>query len=171
MRAMVAEPSTEPSQFRVTLFVGPQPVEGKPFTQATVFNVKKRSWKGGVQVAVEIDQQQIDATSSATGFPQWLAQILLPISKDDQPAYQERALDLFIQAVCWCKLDLLLHSGITQENQCLSSDTFVADLPMVATARRAFITMHIASELDLNLNNAPEVSREAGGLQPEKDLL
>jgi hypothetical protein len=154
MRAMLTEPSTESSQFRVTLFVGPQSVEGKPFTHSTVFNVKKRSWKGGIQVAVQIDQPQIEATSSATGFPQWLAETLIAVPEEDRLAYQARAQELFIQAVCWCKLDLLLQSGITQENQCLTSDTFVAELQNVATTRCAFITSHIASELDLRPNDA-----------------
>ena len=54
MRGMAADALSELSQFRVTLFVGPQAVQGKPFTHVTVFNVKKRSWKGGVQVAVEL---------------------------------------------------------------------------------------------------------------------
>ena len=149
MHAMLAEPSAQSPQFRVTLFVGPQPVEGKPFTHATVFNVKKRSWKGGIQVTVQIDQPQIEATSFATGFPQWLAEALTVVSEEDRLAYQDRAQELFIQAVCWCKLDLLLQSGLTQENQCLASDTFAAELQKVATTRHAFITSHIASELDL----------------------
>ena len=59
------------SLFRVTLFVGPQPVEGKPFTQSTVYNVKKRSWKGGIQVAVEgaivFDEKIIHATVDEQG--------------------------------------------------------------------------------------------------------
>ncbi|WP_455388398.1 hypothetical protein [Petrachloros mirabilis] len=154
MHAMLAEPSAHTSQFRVTLFVGPQHVEGKPFTHATVFNVKKRSWKGGIQVTVQIDQPQIEATSFATGFPQWLAEALAAVSEEDRLTYQDRAQELFIQAVCWCKLDLLLQSGITQENQCLASDTYAAELQKVATTRCAFITSHIASELDLRLNDA-----------------
>jgi hypothetical protein len=154
MRTMLTEPSAESSQFRVTLFVGPQSVEGKPFIHATVFNVKKRSWKGGIQVAVQIDQSQIEAASSAIGFPQWLAETLIAVPEEDRLAYQVRAHELFIQAVCWCKLDLLLQSGITQENQCLASDTFVSELQKVTMTRCAFITSHIASELDLIPNDA-----------------
>jgi hypothetical protein len=61
MRTMTIEHAPEFSQFRVTLFVGPQPVEGRPFTSSCVFNVKKRSWKGGIQVAVVITQSQIES--------------------------------------------------------------------------------------------------------------
>lgn len=150
---MQAEPSPEPSPFRVTLFVGPQPVEGKPFIYSTVFNVKKRSWKGGVQVAVEIAQAQVDAISSATGFPEWLTQALVAIRVEDHPSYQDRAKELLIQAISWCKLDLLLRSGIVQENQCLTADTFVAELSEIIEARRGFIASHITTELDLLPND------------------
>jgi hypothetical protein len=149
MRAMVTEPSAESSQFRVALFVGPQPVEGKPYIQSTVFNVKKRSWKGGVQVAVEIAQAQIDAISSATGFPQWLTEALVAIPTEELPSYQTRAQELLIQAISRCKLDLMLQSGITQENQSLAADTFVAELSEVVGARREFLASHVATELDL----------------------
>src|SRR5580765_3879024 len=73
MRAMVVEHAPEPSQFRVTLFVGSQPVKGKPFTSSCVFNVKKRSWKGGIQVAVAITQSQIDTLSTDVDFSRWSA--------------------------------------------------------------------------------------------------
>ena len=81
MRAMAIEHAPEPSQFRVTLFVGPQPVEGKPFTSSCVFNVKKRSWKGGIQVTVAITQNQIDTFSTDINFSHWLAQALIDLSQ------------------------------------------------------------------------------------------
>ena len=151
---MSVESLTDLSQFRVTLFVGPQPVKGKPFTHATVFNVKKRSWKGGIQVAVELTQVQIDQLNRAIGFPQWLSDALETVSQDERAGYQLRAEELFIQALSWCKLDLLLQSGITQENQCLTADTFVAELNRVATKKRDFVASHVAQELDLLPNDA-----------------
>jgi len=149
MRPMPPEPVPESPQFRVTLFVGPQPVEGKPLIHSTVFNVKKRSWKGGVQVAVEIDQPQLETISASIGFPQWLTEALCAVPLEARSSYQDRAHELFIQAVCWCKLDLLLQSGITQENHCLAADAFLAELSQVVGARRRFIASHVASELDL----------------------
>ena len=146
---MSAESLSDLSQFRVTLFVGPQPVKGKPFTYSTVFNVKKRSWKGGVQVAVELAQEQIDRINGALAFPQWLYEALESVSPAERPAYQDRAQELFIQALSWCKLDLLLQSGITQENQCLAADTFVTELNEVAGKKRDFVASHVAQELDL----------------------
>jgi hypothetical protein len=149
MPAMAPDALSETSQFRVTLFVGPQPVQGKPFTQATVFNVKKRSWKGGVQVAVELDQTQIERLGDAIGFPQWLEQALVTAPPDEQAAYHERAHELLIQALAWCKLDVLLQSGITQKNQCLPADTFVAELDGIVPTKRDFVASHVAAELDL----------------------
>ena len=149
MRTMAVEHAPEPSQFRVTLFVGPQPVEGKPFISSCVFNVKKRSWKGGIQVAVNITQRQIDTLSTDVDFSRWLAQALIDLSDEDRPSHKERAHELFIQAVCWCKLDLVLQSGINQENQCLADDTWIAEVRDSVIRRTNFITSYIASELDL----------------------
>ena len=146
---MTVEQVPEASQFRVTLFVGPQPVEGKPFTFTCVFNVKKRSWKGGVQVAVDMAQRQIDSLSTEVHFPRWLAEALKHLPNEDRPSHQERAHELFIQAICWCKLDLLLQAGITQENQCLADDTWMAEVAATVIRRKGFITSYIASEMDL----------------------
>ena len=153
MRAMAVEHAPEPSQFRVTLFVGPQPVEGRPFTSSCVFNVKKRSWKGGIQVAVVIAQSQIDRLSADMDFSRWLTQSLSDLSEEDRLSYQERAHELFIQAVCWCRLDLALQAGITQENQYLADDTWTAEVRDAVIKRMNFVTSYIASELDLILRN------------------
>ena len=149
MCTMAVEHTPGPSQFRVTLFVGPQPVEGSPFTFSCIFNVKKRSWKGGIQVAVVITQNQIDTLSADVEFSRWLAQVLIDFSDEDRQSHEERAHELFIQAVCWCKLDLALQAGITQENQCLADETWTAEVRDTVIKRTNFITSYIASELDL----------------------
>lgn len=146
---MAIEHGPEPSQFRLTLFVGPQPVKGRPFTYSCVFNVKKRSWKGGIQVDVAITQNQIDRISTDVDFSSWLARALTDLPDDDRSTYQERAWELFIQAVCWCKLDLALQSGITQENQCLAEATWTAEVRDSVSSRTNFIRSYIVSELDL----------------------
>jgi len=153
MRTMAVEHVREPSQFRVTLFVGPQPVEGKPFISSCVFNVKKRSWKGGIQVAVAITQSQIDVLSTDVDFSRWLALALIDFSDEDRLSHQKRARELFIQAVCWCKLDLALQAGITQENQCLADDTWIAEVRDTVLKRTNFITSYIGTELDLVLRD------------------
>ena len=153
MCTMAVEPAPEPSQFRVTLFVGPQPVEGQPFTSSCVFNVKKRSWKGGIQVAVVITQSQIDTLSTDVDISRWLALALADLADEDRLSHQRRAHELFIQAVCWCKLDLALQSGITQENQCLADDIWISEVRDTVIKRTNFITSYIASELDLVLRD------------------
>jgi hypothetical protein len=153
MRTMAVEHAPEPSQFRVTLFVGPQPVEGKPFTSSCVFNVKKRSWKGGIQIAVAITRSQIDVLSTDVDFSRWLALALIGLSDEDRLSHQTRARELFIQAVCWCKLDLALQSGITQENQFFSDEAWIPEVRDTVLKRTNFITSYIASELDLVLRD------------------
>ena len=153
MRTMAVEHAPEPSQFRVTLFVGPQPVEGRPFTYSCVFNVKKRSWKGGIQVAVVITQSQIDTLSTDVDFSQLVGPGPSDLADEDRLSHQERAHELFIQAVCWCKLDLALQAGITQENQCLADDTWIAEVRDTVIKRTNFITSYVASELDLVLRD------------------
>ena len=150
---MPIDRAPEASQFRVTLFVGPQPVEGKPFTSSCVFNVKKRSWKGGIQVAVVLTQIQIDTLSTDADFSRWLALALVDVADEDRLSYQKRAHELFIQAVCWCKLDLTLQSGIAQENQCLADDIWNTAIRDAVITRTNFITSYIASELDLVLRD------------------
>ena len=151
--AMTVEHAPAPSQFRVTLFVGPQPVEERPFTYSCVFNVKKRSWKGGVQVAVVLTQRDIDHLSTDIDFPRWLTLALVDLAEEDRLSHQERAHELFIQAVCWCKLDLALQAGISQENQCLSNSTGIAEVRDAVINRTHFITSYVASELDLVLRD------------------
>ncbi|HJT22885.1 MAG TPA: hypothetical protein VJ746_20600 [Nitrospira sp.] len=146
---MFTESSSEPSPYRVTLFFGPEQVEGTGSTSACVFNVKKRSWKGGIQVAVEITESQIDSARAGTEFPQWIADALVEIPPDDRAALIERAQDLFVQAVCWCKLELLLQAGITQENQRLASDMWRTQVMEAVLQRADFIRSYVANELDL----------------------
>jgi hypothetical protein len=153
MQTMAIERAPEPSQFRVTLFVGPQPVEGKPFTSSCVFNVKKRSWKGGIQVAVVLTQSQIDTLSADVDFSRWLALALVDLADEDRVSSQKRAHELFIQAVCWCKLNLRLQSGIAQENQSLEDETWNAEIRDAVIKRTNFITSYVASELDLVLRD------------------
>ncbi len=145
MRIMSPESPSDPSQYRVTLFFGPKEVEGKPCTQTCVFNVKKRSWKGGIQVAVDITNQQIETGRVAIDYPQWLADAAI----EDRSSQADRARELFVQALCWCKLDLLLQSGLAQDNQRLPADRFSTELREAAKRRREFITSYMATELDL----------------------
>ena len=147
MPAMSCE--SDLTQYRVTLFVGPESVEGKPSTQHCVFNVKKRSWKGGIQVAVEVNQQQLDDISSIIDFRPWLAKRLRTMPHEDRASIEERAGEYFIQAVCRCKLDVVLQSGISQTNQSLAVDTITLPLQQATQQRMNDIQSYILAELDL----------------------
>ena len=149
MPAMPAEPVSELSSYRVSLFFGPQRVDGESSIQACVFNVKKRSWKGGVQVAVELTDTQIASVRAASEFHRWLDETLRSAPNEERKSLEERAEELFIQALCRCKLDLLLQAGITQENQCFTADTGSAEWEASTRGHRDLITSYVAAELDL----------------------
>jgi hypothetical protein len=149
MPPMRDEPTADPLPYRVTLFFGPDQVEGKPSTSACVFNVKKRSWKGGIQIAVEITQGQIESSRTAVDFDRWLAGALISLPAGERESLTDRAHDLFAQAVCRCKLDLLLQTGLAQENQGLASGTLDTEFLEAVRGCTGFITSYVASELDL----------------------
>ena len=70
-------------------------------------------------------------------------------ASDERPSYEGRAADLFAQAVCWCKLDLRLNSGLIQENQRIPASELVLELDQAAIARREYVFSYILTELDL----------------------
>lgn len=139
----------ELSSYRVTLFFGPEPVEKEAGVQACIFNVKKRSWKAGVQVSVEIGSEQLANLRHKVRLVDRLAEVLMMLSPDERPAYQERAEDLFVQSVTWCKLDLCLRAGLTQENQRISAVDLVSELDRSVVARTEYVIAYIMTELDV----------------------
>ncbi len=112
---MVPESTRDVPSYRVTFFFGPEPVQGQPDVLACVFNVKKRSWKAGIQVSVEIGADQLSVLRQKMRLDDRLAKSLAALDPHERPHYQERIADLFAQAVCWCKLDLRLQAGVAQE--------------------------------------------------------
>jgi hypothetical protein len=139
----------ESSSHRVTLFFGPEPVEGESDTQACVFNVKKRSWKAGIQVSVEIGADQLSALRHTIGITDRLTPVLTTLAPDERLVYEARVADLFAQAVSWCKLDLRLRSGLTQENQRILAGELAPELDQAVTARAEYVIAYVLAELDL----------------------
>jgi hypothetical protein len=135
--------------YRVTLFFGPEPVAGSPPRVRCVFNVKKRSWKGGVQVAVEMEEAQVARLRRAMAFDDWLATALAGVPDAERGAYHSRAQDHFVQAVCSLKLDLATEAGLTQENQTISAGALVDEVDRTALQHTERITNGILVELDL----------------------
>lgn len=146
---MTLPPSTDSGQFRVTFFFGPDPVNDRPDLSHCVFNVKKRSWKGGVQVSVQLSRDQIARLSQQIGYREWFMTLLTHVSLEDQEPVLERIDDLFVQALCASKLDLAMEQGLEQANQILAADRFGAELEHLARVRPAAITDYVKAELDL----------------------
>ena len=137
------------TQYRVTLFVGPESVEGKPSTQHCVFNVKKRSWKGGVQVGVELAEEQLKHLRECGQLEELVEMIRAKVEPEDFIGYERRARDLFVQQVCWTKLDLAIASGMSQDNQTIVADVWEEELKRQVLLRRDNIRQAILTELDL----------------------
>lgn len=145
---MSSLPSPEVPQYRVTLFYGPEAQPGPPAVKGCVFNVKKRSWKGGVQVAVEVEERQLHRAGELLQFESWVKTILARVPDAERAAYETRARDLFVQGVCALKLDLALE-GLRQENTTLAGDRLIGELDRAISERTERLKADILAELDL----------------------
>jgi len=135
--------------FRVTFFFGPDSVPGRPDVLECVFNVKKRSWKGGVQIGVELTEEQLKRLRECGQLDELIEMIRAKVEPEDFIGYERRARDLFVQQVCWTKLDLAIASGMTQENQTIVADLWEEELQRQVLLRRDGIRQAILTELDL----------------------
>ncbi len=147
--AMAIPPHTDLAQYRVTFFFGPEPVEHRPDHLRCVFNVKKRSWKGGIQVSIDLAHAQLDQAREQIGFDSWLQEQLRNMGQEERVETTQRADDLFIQSLCTCALNLALQAGLEQQNQVVDASTFVTELARLIQEAPADITERIRLELDL----------------------
>ena len=146
---MSTDSPPESSVYRVTLFFGPEPVDGRADAYTCVFNVKKRSWKAGVQVSVEVGLNQLASIREALHLADRLAPAFEIMAQEDRPSYEGRLEDFFVQAVCWCKLDLRLRAGLVQENQRIQASELVPELMHTVMDRKEYVFSYILTELDL----------------------
>ena len=137
-------------QYRMTLFYGPEQDEFDSEVLYCVFNVKKRSWKGGVQIAVEITQNQLSQIRKAFNFDQWLRISLEHLPVTEQKSYLERGQDIFVQQVCLLKLQLAINVGITQENSRASKDFLVPELDEALEKEESALKGEVLQELDID---------------------
>lgn len=156
---MVPGSTRDASSYRVTFFFGPESVDGQADLLACVFNVKKRSWKAGIQISVEIRTDQLLDLRQKMHLAERLSKSVMALGPHEGPHYQERIADLFVQAVCWCKLDLRLQRGVTQENQRIQADELTIELDQEARNRVDHVLAYILRELDL----APDPSVPSSG--------
>jgi len=135
--------------FRITFFFGPDDAPDRPNVRVCVFNVKKRSWKGGVQVGVELVKHQLERLSDRGQLDELVEMIRARTDPESFSDYEQRARDLFTQQMCRTKLDLAIAKGISQENQTIPSDALIQELDNEAQARGDAIRQAILTELDL----------------------
>lgn len=151
---MSLRPMPEPPAYRITLFYGPEPVDASPSLIVCVFNVKKRSWKGGVQVAVEVDEALVAGAKRSLDFERWLETALAAVHDEDRPDYAGRAQELFVQSLCSLKLDLAIEAGLQQENSRLPAEVLAQALDRVVQTQGDRIRTYILSELDIATGQA-----------------
>ncbi len=136
-------------EFRTTFFFGPEDVPERPGVLRCVFNTKKRSWKGGVQVAVELTDVELERLRDRGQLGELVEMIRAKVESEAFPEYEQRTRDLFTQQVCRTKLDLAIEEGIAQENQTLAAEAYQAELDRAVVAKADAIRQAILTELDL----------------------
>lgn len=146
---MITASTHDIAPYRVSFFFGPESVEGKADVLACVFNVKKRSWKAGVQVAVEISNRQLLALGRTIQWGDRLAKSLVALEPQERADYQERSGDVFVQAVCRWKLDLQLLPGLTQNNQRILAEEVIAELDQAISKHPEQLISYMLDELGL----------------------
>lgn len=124
-------------------------MEHRPDHLRCVFNVKKRSWKGGIQVSIDLAHAQLVQAREQIGFDSWLQEQLRNMGQEERVETTQRADDLFIQSLCTCALNLALQAGLEQQNQVVDASTFVTELAHLIQEAPADITERIRLELDL----------------------
>ena len=135
--------------FRITFFFGPDDAPGRSGILIFVFNVKKRSWKGGVQVTVEVAQRQLDEAAERGQLGELVEMIRAKVEPEVFADYEQRAKDLFTQQVCRLKLDLAIARGVNQENQTIGVGAFTQELNDEVQTQRDGIRHAILAELDV----------------------
>jgi hypothetical protein len=136
-------------EFRTTFFFGPEDVPERPGILRCVFNTKKRSWKGGVQVVVELAQTQLEQLRERGLLGELTEMIRAKVEAETFAEYEQRARDLFTQQVCRAKLDLAIANGIRQENQTIAAEVLREELTRTVAANADEIRQAILTELDV----------------------
>jgi len=136
-------------EYRITLFYGPETAAEPPRESHCVFNVKKRSWKGGIQLEVRLSEAQLHHLSAVLRFEQWLDNVLPTASEEDTSALRQRAHDLLVQQACSIKLELAIAEGIAQQNGIVGAASYADELSREVPSRRDRIIAELTAELDL----------------------
>ncbi|MCY4612149.1 MAG: hypothetical protein OXB94_00795 [Nitrospira sp.] len=135
--------------FRITLFFGPEVHETNPDIIYCVFNVKKRSWKGGIQLVVEIAQPHASQLKRILELETWLRNVLGHLSPVDYDEYFQRGQDLFLQYLCQEKLQLAIEGDLRQETTLLSHDVLAQELEDAIRQNGHALKEDLLAELDI----------------------
>jgi hypothetical protein len=136
-------------EFRTTFFFGPEDVPERPGVLRCVFNTKKRSWKGGIQIAVELAGAQLERLRERGLLGELLEMLRARVEPETFAEYEQHARDLFTQQVCRAKLALAIEKGLTQENQTVGADAFQQELDRAVLAHADAVRQAILAELDV----------------------
>lgn len=135
--------------YRTTLFFGPDVHETNPHIFYCVFNVKKRNWKGGIQLVVEMAQPHVARCKEVLQFESWLQTVLRHLPKEDYHEYFQRGQELFLQHLCQAKLQLALDEGLRRETVLLSQDMFAQELDHAIRQNGDAFKANVFAELDI----------------------
>ena len=146
---MSTSSSPQIPRYRTTLFFGPEAHETNPNIFYCVFNVKKRSWKGGIQLVVEIAQPQASHCKQILQLETWLRSILRHLPQEDYDEYFQRGQDLFLQCLCQEKLQLAMEGGLRQETTLLPHDVLSQELEEAILQNGHTLKETLFAELDV----------------------
>ncbi len=135
--------------YRTTLFFGPDVHETQPDIFYCVFNVKKRSWKGGMQLVVEIAQPHVSRFKQILQLESWLRKILRHLPKEEYDEYFQRGQDLFLQYLCQTKLQIAIDEGLRRETILLSQDILSQELENAIRQNGHVLKENLFANLDV----------------------
>lgn len=147
--SMSAASSPKIPSYRTTLFFGPEVHETNPEIFYCVFNVKKRSWKGGIQLVVEMAQAHASRCKRILQLETWLGNILDHLPQEDYDEYFQRGQDVFLQYLCQEKLQLAIEGGLRQETTLLSHDVLSRELEDAIRQHGQALKQNLLAELDI----------------------
>lgn len=147
--SMAASSSSRIPPYRITLFFGPEVHETNPDIWYCVFNVKKRSWKGGIQLVVEMTTTQAARLKRLLQVEAWLRNALLHLPPHEYDEYFQRGQDLFLQYLCHTKLQLAIDQGLRQETSLLSQDMLTQELEKAIQESEQTLKAQLLAELDV----------------------
>ena len=80
----------------------------------------------------------------------WVERVVSSVPVEERAGLLQRIDELFIQALCAWKLDLVAQHGLSQENQTIPADACSSQFESAADSIRPRIISYLCAELDLD---------------------